>query len=183
MFLSVVEPHLASDLDGAFEDFVRRHQDSVFTVALRMTGHRQDAEDIAQETFVRAYRSLSSYSSARRRALKERAWIVTITLNLCRNRARQLGRRPVSTPLGDDPEDRVGGPDEAGGDDWWAGLVAGLPVLYRAPLVLRHVEGMSYEEVAAALTRPVGTVKAQVHRAVGLLRETAKGERGWTTTV
>jgi RNA polymerase sigma factor (sigma-70 family) len=161
-----------------FEDFVRRHQDAVYTVALRMTGHRQDAEDVAQEVFVRAHRSLAGYSPARRRALKERAWLATITLNLCRNRLRHQQRHPSPVPL---DHDRAA-PEMAADDDWWADRVARLPERYRGPLVLRHIEGLSYQETATALGRPVGTVKAQVHRAIEMLRTALEGEEPWTTT-
>jgi RNA polymerase sigma-70 factor (ECF subfamily) len=62
------------------------------------------------------------------------------------------------------------------GRDWWSAAVTGLPDLYRAPVVLRHVQGLSYEEAAEALGRPVGTVKAQVHRGLALLRAAVEQE-------
>jgi RNA polymerase sigma-70 factor (ECF subfamily) len=163
---------LATDLDGAFPDFVRRNQDAVYSVARRLTQGRDDAEDAAQEAFVRAYRALAGWDAARRRSLHEGPWLAAIALNVCRNQARARSRRPVTSPLdGVDPasDGRVG-PETVVGRDWWAGAVAGLPDLYRAPVVLRHVQGLSYEEAAEALGRPVGTVKAQVHRGVALLR-------------
>jgi len=189
VFFQVVDSDvdLRTDLDRAFPAFVRRHQDAVFSVALGMTGSRHDAEEAAQEAFARAYRALAGYDAGRRAALLERPWLATITLNVCRNLARQRARRLATLPLHTlDGQDGAGplvddrpGPDEVASRDWWADQVRRLPERYRAALVLRHVHGLSYDEAAEALGRPAGTVKAQVHRAVALLRaavERAAGE-------
>ena len=84
---------LARDLDGAFEELVRDHQDTVYGVALRLVGNAHDAEDVAQDAFVRAYRALSGWPPARIHELRVRPWLARITLNLVRNRARD--RRPT----------------------------------------------------------------------------------------
>src|SRR5439155_15309418 len=84
---------LATDLDGAFPDFVRRNQDAVYSVARRLTQGRDDAEDAAQEAFVRAYRALAGWDAARRRSLHEGPWLAAIALNVCRNQARTRRRR------------------------------------------------------------------------------------------
>ena len=165
---------LARDLDGAFEELVRDHQDTVYGVALRLVGNAHDAEDVAQDAFVRAYRALSGWPPARIHELRVRPWLARITLNLVRNRARD--RRPTE-PLDHDPPARAeGGPaatlERKDATATWARLLASLPARYRAPIVLRCVEGLSYAEVGEALGRPVGTVKAQVHRGLHLLRET-----------
>jgi RNA polymerase sigma-70 factor (ECF subfamily) len=165
---------LAADLDSSFTDFVRAHQDAVFATALRLTACRTDAEDVAQETFVRAYRALAGYDVERIRALACRPWLARIALNLCRNRARQNGRRPQTSEL-EDSVDPAPGPDvqaeQAAGAAALASRLAALPDRYRVPVVLRHAYGLSYEEVAEALGRPVGTVKAQVSRALQQLKE------------
>ena len=174
MFSSVVDAD--ADLDQAFPGFVRRHQDAVFSVALGMTGSRHDAEEAAQEAFVRAYRALAGYDAQRRAALLERPWLATITLNVCRNLARQRARRLATLPLDAlDGRDGPGvdghpGPDAVAARAWWADQVRRLPERYRAALVLRHVHGLTYDEAAEVLGRPPGTVKAQVHRAVAMLR-------------
>ncbi len=168
---------LASDLDRSFERLVLAHQDRLFSLALRWMGDPREAEEIVQDAFVRAYRALGGYDPERIAGLRLRPWLARITLNLCRNRARV--RHPVPVRLdGDDPPPVTSGPDGspdgrlAGREarDHWANLLAGLPGRYRAPVVLRHVSGLDYDEMAEVLGRPVGTLKAQVHRGLALLR-------------
>jgi RNA polymerase sigma-70 factor, ECF subfamily len=171
---------LARDLDGSFERLVISQQDRLFTIALRMLGDSRDAEEVVQDAFMRAYRALATYERARIEELQLRPWLTTIVLNACRNRTRR--RVPPSTPIGaaDDERGAVELRDErAGPHDFaerhesarqWAVLVAALPVTYRAPIILRHVDGLSYGEMSAALNRPEGTLKAQVHRGLALLR-------------
>jgi RNA polymerase sigma factor (sigma-70 family) len=164
---------LAGDLDGAFEELVRCHQDTVYGVALRLLGNPHDAEDVAQDTFVRAYRALSGWPPGRVAELRLRPWLARITLNLVRNRARD--RRPTQPLEADPPAAPDDGPaaalDRKDATATWARLLAGLPEIYRAPVVLRCVEGLAYAEVAEALGRPPGTVKAQVHRGLRQLRD------------
>jgi len=168
---------LALDLDASFERLVLAHQDRLFSIALRFTGDARDAEELAQDAFVRAYRALGDYDPERIRRLNLRAWLATIVLNLCRNRVRR--RRPTEVVLDDAGSDQIADrrtPSPAERHErresaaYWARLVAELPERYRAAVVLRHVDGLSYEEMALALGRPEGTVKAQVHRGVALLR-------------
>jgi len=168
---------LALDLDASFERLVLAHQDRLFSIALRFTGDARDAEELAQDAFVRAYRALGDYDPERIRRLNLRPWLATIVLNLCRNRVRR--RRPTEVVLDDAGSDQIADrrtPSPAERHErresavYWARLVAELPERYRAAVVLRHVDGLSYEEVALALGRPEGTVKAQVHRGVALLR-------------
>jgi RNA polymerase sigma-70 factor (ECF subfamily) len=176
---------LARDLDGGFEALVLAHQDRCYSIALRMLGDAGAAEEAAQDAFVRAYRALAGYDAARIRDLRLRAWLATIVLNICRTRlARRAaaGRPPLSLDLETDgstlPEpvatDPAGSPaaaaDRAAEHHRWARLLATLPPAYRAAVVLRHVDGLSYPELALALDRPEGTVKAQVHRGIALLR-------------
>jgi RNA polymerase sigma-70 factor, ECF subfamily len=185
---------LAADLDGAFERLVLAQQDRLYSIALRMLGDARDAEEVAQDAFVRAYRALAGYDTERILDLQLRPWLTTIVLNLSRNRTRR--RAPASQPLdGDDDHslppaalispDRHGSPHESAlrheSARRCASLVATLPMRYRAAVVLRHVDGLSYAEMSIALGRPEGTLKAQVHRGLALLRaglaRTAAGER------
>ena len=163
------------DADLLFPRLVRAHASDVWTTALRLTGNRSDAEDLVQEVFTSAWTALRSWPPERIDALQPRAWLVTITLNAWRNGLRSAARRPRTAPLLDHdaavpPTDRL---DET---ERLAELVARLPEAYRAPVVLRHVVGLSYAEISTALDCPPGTVKAQVSRGLALLRK----ELSWT---
>ena len=170
---------LARDLDGSFEDLVLVHQRLVFGLALRVVGDRADAEEVAQDTFERAYHALAGYPAERVAAMRLRPWLARIALNLARNRLRR--RPPPGRPLedGDGRPLAVAGPAAAEpaqvaerGQEraLLAELLAALPRPYREAVVLRHVEGLPYAEVAEVLDRPVGTGKTHVHRGVRQLR-------------
>jgi len=174
---------LARDLDAAFEALVIAHQDRLFSIALRMLGDRGAAEEAAQDAFVRAYRALATYDAERIGELRIRPWLATIVLNLCRTRiGRQAARgaaplsfdietsplpEPVATDATTSP---VAVMERHAERERWAALLTCLPPAYRAAVVLRHVDGLSYPELATALGRPEGTVKAQVHRGLAMLR-------------
>lgn len=173
---------LARDLDSAFEPFVRAHVDRCFAIALRVLGDPHDAEEVAQDALVRAYRAMAGYDAARIRELRLRPWLATIVVNLCRNRVRRPAH--ATTPLDDavadghePPAPRAEGPlalvEAADARERLAGLLAALPERYRVPVVLRHVNDFSYAELAEILGRPEGTLKAQVHRGLALLRAAA----------
>jgi RNA polymerase sigma-70 factor (ECF subfamily) len=173
---------LAVDLDRAFEALVRAYQDRLYAFGLRLTGSPRDAEEIAQDAFVRAYRALARYPAERVETLKLRAWLFQVTVNVARNRAR--ARRPAEVPLlspdgaydslADPPADESEQPDQVAErhdeQDRVAAVVATLPERYRAAVVLRHIQGLSYQEIAAVLGQPAGTVKSNVHRGVASLR-------------
>lgn len=165
---------LATDLDGAFASYVRATADGVYSGALRMVGHRQDAEDILQETYARAYRALSGYGRRRIEELQIRGWTWTIAANLCRNRIRSRARKPT-TSLDEDRGLGHQAPDASDSStDLDPTLQAALLTLtfpQRAGVVMRHVLDLPYEEIARALGRPVGTVKNDVHRGLARLRQ------------
>ena len=158
--------------DRVFERLVRDHQDGIYALGFALTGNRHDAEDIAQDTFIRAYRALATYPPERVRELKQRAWLHRIAVNVVRNRVR--GARPRLVGLNGSEPDQRSGPEadvlQRAEVDEVAARVACLPRRYREAVVLRHVRDLSYAEVAAALGQPVGTVKANVHRGLKLLR-------------
>ncbi len=172
---------LTMDLDGTFEALVLAHQDRLYSIALRMLGNAADAEEAAQDAFVRAYRALAGYDRERIAALRLRSWLATIVLNLCRSRrSRSTGDRStlsldLALPASAEPRaDAIAGPEaiterRASGEDW-ATLLLTLPPAHREAVVLRHVDGLSYPDLAIALGKPEGTVKAQVHRGLAQLR-------------
>ncbi|TMD17166.1 MAG: RNA polymerase sigma factor [Chloroflexi bacterium] len=153
--------------ERVFERLVRDHQDRIYALGLALTGNRHDAEEVAQDTFLRAYRALTAYPPDRVRDLKQKAWLHRIAVNVVRNRVR--GVRPRLVELNGSEPDRGSGPEEdvmrRAEIDELAARVACLPARYREAVVLRHVQELSYAEVADALGQPVGTVKANVHRA------------------
>jgi RNA polymerase sigma factor (sigma-70 family) len=170
---------LARDLDGTFERLVAAHVDRCYAIALRTLGDPHDAEEVAQDALVRAYRALVDYEPARIRELRLRPWLATIVLNLCRNRVRrhvvattplgpliEAGHEPAADATSDPARIAAAGVDR----ERLAALLAGLPDRYRIPVILRHVDDLSYAELAAVLGRPEGTLKAQVSRGLALLR-------------
>ena len=179
---------LARDLDAAFPDLVAGHADRLYTIAVRLLGDPSDAEEVAQDTLVRAHRAIAGYSSDRVRELRLRPWLAAIAVNLARNRRRRyLDRHPMEsleplTEAGFDPRDAghadpqaVTGARESA--DELAALLLELPASLRAAVVLRHVDGLSIAEIAEALGRPEGTIKAHVSRGLARLRARLEGDQ------
>ncbi len=174
---------LAADLDGHFEQLVRTHQDRLYGFTLRLTRSREEAEECTQDTFVRAYRALERYPADRRRELRLRPWLYQIALNVVRNRVRRpaLVTTSVDGPVanglaafeGDYPEAVL---MQREGWHRMEEALAELPARYKSAVILRHVQGLSYVEVADVLDQPVGTTKSDVHRGLRLLREALEPE-------
>lgn len=172
---------LSRDLEAAFPALVVSHQDRLYTIALRLLGEPRDAEEVAQDALVRAFRAMAGYPRERIAALRLRPWLASICVNLARNRRRRMeDRRPPGQlePMLDAgfdlPADGRVHPDAAAGRretqrELAAALLRLTPAV-RDAIVLRHVDGLSVAETAEALGRPEGTVKAQVHRGLRELR-------------
>jgi RNA polymerase sigma factor (sigma-70 family) len=171
--LTDIAADLATNLDDAFPDYVRATADGIFSGSLRMLGDRGDAEDIMQETYARAYAALEGYSSARIKTLKVRGWTWTIAANLCRNRLRSYARKPKTSLEGFDFAGTGAGTEEQALSSIGRTLqeaLLDLPFPQRAAVVMRHVLDLTYEDVSVALDRPLGTVKADIHRGLARLR-------------
>jgi RNA polymerase sigma-70 factor (ECF subfamily) len=143
---------------------IERFQGVVFGLCYRMLNHRQDAEDVAQETFVRALRSMARFDPAR----PIRPWLLEIAANRCRTALARRTRRPVVTvaePAEElsDPRAGLADPDDLAGELERA--LRGLRPEYRLVFLLFHEQNLSYDEIARAVARPVGTVKTWLHRA------------------
>lgn len=165
-----------------FERIVDEYERRLYGFALRMTGNREDAEEIVQDAFVRAYRALAKMSAAQRAELRLQPWLYTITLNVTRNRLR--GKRPTNVALDAlaDPDALLRGsrhlgppqPERILEQNADMALVERallqLPMHLRAAATLRFIEGRSHPEIAEILNQPIGTVKSHVHRAVRILR-------------
>ncbi len=170
-------PGSADEL-GAFEvpsweEIVRDQSPRVYRLAYRLTGNRQDAEDLAQETFVRVFRSLHTFTPG-----TIGGWLHRITTNLFLDAARRKSRIRFDG-LGEEAESKL--PGTAPGPersfeynnldvDVQAALEALSPE-FRAAIVLCDLEGLSYEEVSEALGVKLGTVRSRIHRGRATLRE------------
>lgn len=168
---------LAADLDAGFADLVRAYERVLFSVALRLCKARADAEDLAAESFLRAYRALRGYERARILDLQPAPWLVTILLNTWRNDTRSASRRPRLTPLATLPETASAETSvemqlEQNETRHELGqLVALLPPNQRVAVVLRHVVGLPLAELADVMGIPEGTAKSHVSRGLRKLRE------------
>jgi RNA polymerase sigma-70 factor, ECF subfamily len=157
----------------AFDEFIRRSSPRVYAWMCRAVG-RDAAEDLTQEIFLKVFRGLSRY----RGDAPARAWLAAIAHNTVKNQYRFLGRfRRIFTADRDslaEPADPADGPEEAAGGSERRARVAEalgrLPEKFRMPLVLRDLDGWSYEEISASLGLPLGTVKSRIARARGLLK-------------
>lgn len=157
---------------AAFEQLVRRHQRYVFNVAYRVLGDAAEAEDVTQEAFVRAWRGLAGF----REQARFTTWLYRITHNLCLNRLPKLRRELLQVePLEDILDDAAPTPpDLLEAQEQMALLHAELermPEKYRLVLSLRYLQHLSYEEIATALSIPLGTIKTHIHRARRLLAD------------
>lgn len=138
----------------------------LYATALRITGRADDALDIVQETFLRAYRTFDNF----RLGTNTKAWLFTILRSVSANRWRQKRRQPVMVPL-EDWESRFGSlategpPARDATSEEVSRALEGLPEEFRLVVLLVDVEGLTYEEAAAALACPLGTVRSRLARA------------------
>ena len=143
----------------AFTHLVERYQHHVFHLALTRTCNRQDADDLAQETFLRAYRKLNFFD--RRYGFK--TWLFTICVNLGKNRLRSLVRRredfypDMASYVKNSPDNPLSRID-------LRNALNKIPETVRVPLILKHVEGFSYEEISFTMKIGVSAAKMRVKR-------------------
>lgn len=163
---------LATDLDSTFPSVVEHMGSMLFWGLRRMCGDHQEAEDLTQETFIRAYRALDGYKPERIREINLRPWLWTIAMNLGRNHLRDRSRRPTYVEM----TDRGTHDPEPVDDAAWDRRLATLNHNQRTAVVLRHVVGMDIREISEATGRPEGTVKADVHRGLTRLRKAMEEE-------
>lgn len=150
-----------ADDPAACRELVERFQADVYAVCLRLLGHAQDAEDVTQEVFVRVFRSLARWDAGR----PLRPWVLGIAVNRCRTWIGRRAGRPEPADYLHELADHRPDDDTA---ELRAELRAAVDTLrddYREVFVLFHEHGLSYEEIAGAVRRPIGTVKTWLHRA------------------
>lgn len=159
--------------EQAWEALVRAHQQAVFRLAYLFTGDADEAEDVAQEAFIRAYRSIGRFDPSR----PFRPWVLSIAANLARNRLRSL-KRYLAALQNVARRDLPPGPAAASGAlsgsaedarSVWRSLRR-MSLEDQQVIYLRYFLELSEEETSAALGIPPGTVKSRLHRAVGRLR-------------
>ena len=144
----------------AMRALIEQFQSDVFGLCLRMLTHRQDAEDVTQETFLRVFRSLKRWDAKR----PIRPWILGIAVNRCRT---WMGRRMKRPELADYLHETAARDDTDDSSEMVSEIRAAMALLrpgYLSVFVLFHEQGRSYEEIAEALGRPVGTIKTWLHR-------------------
>jgi len=163
----LVEAAAAGSRD-AFDELVRRHQAAMLTLARVLTGGREDADDLAQEVFVRAWRSLRGF----RGDSTFRTWLHRVAINVVRTsqaREGRLRRWLVRRSAHDEPFDPParGEPVDAtlARRDAIERALATLPSELRVPVTLRDMQGLEYKEIAALLNVPIGTVESRIFRA------------------
>ena len=158
---SLVELCLQGD-QAAMLQLTERFQSQVFRLCLRLLSHRQDAEDTAQETLVRMFRSLHCWDPKR----KFEPWLLTIASNRCRTLLAQRARRP-NWQLLDDYLPETSFPADSAellAEEIQSALQT-ISTNLREAFVLFHEQEMSYAEIAEILNRPMGTIKTWIHRA------------------
>ena len=158
--------------DSAFAELVDRYKDLVHALVYRLSTDRGQADDLAQEVFLKVYRGLPYF----RGDAKLSTWLYRIVFNVCcEDRDRRRPREQPLDPGGGRPVIDPGAPDAAFGDlelrDRLEHAMAGLPDNYRFLVAAHYLDGVQYDALAEALDIPLGTVKTHLYRAKRLLRE------------
>ena len=176
--------------EQAFRELIRRYERPVFSLIFRMVRDRETAEDLAQDTFIKVLNHIDRY----RPEFKLSSWLFKIANNVAIDHLRK--RQVETISIDGSPHAATAAEIEATAFDVVARQETALEELeakelggaieraiatlrpeYRSCILLRHVEGRSYEEIAATLDLPLGTVKTYIHRARHQLREALEGER------
>jgi RNA polymerase sigma-70 factor (ECF subfamily) len=169
------------DKKRAFEREALPHMDSVYHFAYNLTGNGDDARDLLQETYLKAFRFFDSFQ----RGTNCKAWLFQISKNLFINRYRKQSREPDTVRYDEIEEyyetlrptdvDANNLEDQLFNtllDDEVTAALQSLPETFRSVLILSDIENMTYEEIAEILQCPIGTVRSRLHRARNILRET-----------
>ena len=183
--LKIIESCLLGNTQ-MFSWLIDNYKNMVYNLAYRMSSNSQEAEDISQEAFLRAYQSLGRFNPS----YKFSTWLYQITLNIIRDRFKKKGLNYVSldTPIKTDdsefypqPLDSTNDPEQivARQEDARAvqQAIYSLPLKYREVIVLRHLQDLSYIEISNILKLPQGTVKVRLYRAREQLKKILEASR------
>ncbi|MDH4036388.1 MAG: sigma-70 family RNA polymerase sigma factor [Candidatus Krumholzibacteria bacterium] len=165
--------------ERAYRALLDKYERPVFSICLRMVRNRDDATDLAQESFIKVFGSLDRYNQA----YAFSSWLFKITSNLCIDylRKRRIDTLPMDQPIDGEKGEiqrQYAAPDPTPAESFdrrekmerLESAIGSLPEHYRIMLILRHQEDLSYEEIADHLSIPLGTVKARIHRAREMLK-------------
>jgi RNA polymerase sigma-70 factor (ECF subfamily) len=173
--------------DAAFEADALTHLDALYRAALRVTRDRADAEDLVQDTFLKAFRSAAGFE----RGTNLRAWLFTILMNTARNRRRDAARDRVIVDSATVDQTPLASPDPSPEehlvrdvlDEDLQRALDSIPDVFREAVWLRDVEEFSYAEIARILAIPAGTVMSRIARGRRLLHERLIAARRGQPTV
>lgn len=171
----------------AFAELVDRYKNSVYSICLRMVGNREEAEDLSQDAFIRAYNHISQFDNDR----KFSTWLFRIATNLSIDSLRRkkpsvsldaeipgtegLALNTMLPGSGDLPDEQI---VQGETEQWIQNEIKALPEKYRSAVVLKYIEDLSLKEISEIMGLPVGTVKTRVHRGREMLRKNMKASRG-----
>lgn len=159
----------------AFEQLMAAHESKMYAVALRMCGNREDAQDCLQEAMIRVYRAMSGFKGQSSFS----TWVYRITMNSCLDELRRRKNRTATSldamlENGFTPSDDSDTPEQSSLRSEQRRVleraIADLPEDMRSAIVLRDIQGLSYEEIAQALSANVGTIKSRISRGREKLR-------------
>ncbi|MDR1706019.1 MAG: sigma-70 family RNA polymerase sigma factor [Clostridiales bacterium] len=162
-----------------FEELVERYKNLIYSIILRMQNDREEANDLAQEVFIKIYKNLNKYYPD----YKFSTWIIRITTNHVIDYNRQKKQQHVGldevdyeTPdRGPTPEERYVKKERS---QALADAINGLPDMYKVPIVLYHSQGMSYQEISDAICEPLSKVKNRIFRGRKILKDYLSGGKG-----
>ncbi len=156
-----------------FESEALPHFKALYGTAHRMTRNPHDAEDLVQETLLRAYRAFDTYTEG----TNVRAWLFTILHRVRTDGFRRAGRKPREVEMNDDGPPVRGAQEAVAAELDVSRALDALPEVFRTAVTLRDIQDFSYDEIAKILSVPVGTVMSRIHRGRTLLRQAlAAGE-------
>lgn len=184
---ALINAFVSEQAKEAVDRLVIKYQDKVFNLCYRFMGNYHDANDCAQETFVRVYRSLASFKGQ----ASFSTWLYRIVVNTCKNKLASLTYRlskmfvRLDLPKGEEEKRQIEVKDESRSPEVVFSqsekskqiqkAIDALPRQQKAVVVLRDIEGLSYEEIAQITGHNIGTVKSKLARARKILREKLKG--------
>jgi RNA polymerase sigma factor (sigma-70 family) len=170
----LVEACLNGDKD-AFSELVSRYKRLIYSVAYKFSRDSEEVDDMAQDAFIKIYKSLSRYNSQ----YKFSTWCVKVATNICLDHVRRNKIKSVSFEEmegikagGNSPEEHYLRKEKS---QMLKEAINGLPEIYREPIIMYHQKGMSYKEIAESLGKPMSIIKNRIFRARRTLRESLSG--------